>query len=81
LPKVPKLKNLYSLPLIPQGGTDCTDLIRSYLINRESNEINTFQTGAEARISVEAAIYAGSKEPAPRTEVRGFHPLPTQNHL
>lgn len=35
---------------------------------------NTFWTGTEARSCVEAAIYAGSKEPALRTEVRGFHP-------
>jgi hypothetical protein len=48
-------------------------LLRSYLMNGLSNEISTFRTGAEAQICVETAIYVGSKEPAPPTEVGGFH--------
>jgi hypothetical protein len=32
-----------------------------------------FSAACEAQICVETAIYAGSKEPAPPTEVGGFH--------
>ena len=37
-------------------------------------------TGAEARSYVEAAIYVGSKEPIPRTEVRGVHPADSTSY-